>query len=113
MAPHAVEDRVRDEVDWIRGASVLGLLVAVVVGDPRVWVVDDVLQDGAEALGGGVDLRLRLLMNADRLRVAPALEVEDATVAPSMLVVADQPARRLGRERRLARAAQAKKEGDV
>src|SRR5205807_2092530 len=49
---------------------------------------------------------LRFLVDADRLRIAAAFEVEDAAVAPAVLVIADQPARRIGRQRRLAGAAQ-------
>ena len=40
----------------------------------------------------------------DRLGVAAPLDVEDARVGPAVLVVADEQALRVGRERRLARA---------
>ena len=106
VAPHAREDRVGDKVDRVRRARVLGLLVGVVVGHARLRVVDDVFQDRAEALRRGVDLRLRFLVDADRLGVAAALEVEDAALTPAVLVVADEPARRVRRQRRLAGAAQ-------
>jgi len=90
VAPGSAEDRVRYQVDWIGGPRVLGLLVRVVVGDPRPRVVDDVLEDRPEALRRRVDLGLRLLLDPDRLRVAPAFEVEDAAVAPAVLVIADE-----------------------
>ena len=56
----------------------------------RVRVEDDVLEDGAEALAWSRRFRLVHLRQADRLGVAAALEVEDAVVAPAVLVVADQ-----------------------
>src|SRR5439155_4145417 len=80
---------------------------------PRALVVDDVFEDGAEALGGGVDLGLRLLVDADRLRVAAAFEVEDPAVAPSMLVVADQASRGLGGQGGLPGPAEAEEKRDV
>ena len=60
-----------------------------------------------------VDLRLGLGGEADHLRVAAALEVEDAAVAPAVLVVADQRALGVGRERRLAGAREAEEDRDV
>ena len=59
------------------------------------------------------DLGLGLGREADRLGVAAALEVEDAVVAPAVLVVADQQPLGIGRERRLARAGEAEEDGDV
>ena len=50
---------------------------------------------------------------ADRLRVAAALDVEDAAVAPAVLVVADQRALRVGRQRRLAGAREAEEDRDA
>ena len=41
VASHAAEHRIGDEVDRIRGAGVLCLLVAVVIGNARARVVDD------------------------------------------------------------------------
>jgi hypothetical protein len=59
------------------------------------------------------DLGLGRLRETDRLRVAAALEVEDAIVAPAVLVVADQQPFGIGRERRLARAREPEEDGDV
>ena len=50
---------------------------------------------------------------ADGLGVAAALEVEDAVVAPAVLVVADEDPLGIGRERRLARARQAEEDRHV
>ena len=59
------------------------------------------------------DLGLGRRREADHLRVAPAFDVEDAGVAPAVLVVADQRTFRVGGERRLARAREAEEDGDT
>ena len=46
----------------------------------------------------------------DALGVAAALDVEDALVRPHVLVVADEAAQRVGRERGLAGARQAEED---
>ena len=81
--------RVRDLLEPVRGAGVLGLRVVVEVEYPAV-VDGDVLEDRPEAACGGVDLRLGLGREPDHLRVAAALDVEHTAVAPAVLVVADQ-----------------------
>ena len=75
--------------------------------------IDHVLQDGAEAARRGVDVRLVDVRQADGLGVAAALEVEDASGRPAVLVVADEGALRVGGERRLARAREAEEDGHV
>ena len=52
------------------------------------------------------NIRLVFRREIDRLGVTAAFDVEDAVVAPDMLVVADEVALRVGGKRRLARAAQ-------
>ena len=52
-------------------------------------------------------------MDADRLGIAPAFEVEHSAVAPAVLIVADEAARRVGRQCRLAGSAQAEEQGHV
>src|SRR5690606_20987062 len=83
------------------------------VDDPRLRIDDHVLEDRAEPTARRVDQRLALGGEADHLRVVPALEVEDALVRPAVLVVADELARRVGREGRLAGAREAEEERDV
>ena len=73
----------------------------------------DVLQHRAPHFRGGVDLRLGLLRQLDDLGVAAALEIEDAVRRPAMFIVADEGARRIGRERGLAGAGQAEEHGAV
>jgi hypothetical protein len=74
---------------------------------------DHVLEHGPETAGGGVDLGLVLGREPDDLGVAAALEVEDALVGPAVLVVADEPAVGIRRQRGLAGARQAEEQGNV
>ena len=57
-----------------------------------------------------VDVGLRLGVEVDDLRVAAALIVEDALIIPAVLVVTNQEALRVRRERRLARAGKAEEQ---
>ena len=107
-----VRQRVGDPLQLVRRARVLGLLVAVQV-EPSPLVDDDVLEQRPEGPRRRVDLRLRLGREPDHLRVAAALEVEDAVVPPAVLVVADQPSPGIGGERRLAGAREPEEDRDV
>ena len=102
-----------NEIDGVGRAGVLGQRGVVEIDHPRRLVDDDVLEDGAEAPRGGVDLGLGLGREADHLGVATAFEVEHAVVAPAVLVIADQRPCAVGRERRLAGAGQAEEDGGV
>mmetsp|Transcript_92923 Transcript_92923/g.265268 ORF Transcript_92923/g.265268 Transcript_92923/m.265268 type:complete len:489 (-) Transcript_92923:32-1498(-) len=102
---------VRDVVDRVRDAAVLGLLdVEIVRG--AVGVEVDVLEHGV-ALDGAVDVGLGLLRQVDGLGVATTLKVEGTIVIPAVLVVTDQVAVRVGREGGLASAREAEEEGGV
>ncbi len=95
--------RVRDLLELVGGTRVLRLR-AVVQVDDSLLVEDDVLEDRPERARHPVDLGLGVGRQVDHLRVAAALEVEDAVCAPAVLVVADQGALGIGRERRLTGA---------
>ena len=97
----------------IGAARVFGQRLPSSKSGTPVGVEHDIFQHRAEALRGGEDLRLGLGRKPDRLGVAAAFEVEDAVRAPAMLVVADQRARRIGRQRRLAGARQAEEDRRV
>ena len=99
--------RVRNELQRIGRAGVFGQRAIVQVQRALDRIHHDVLEDGAEALGGRVDLRLGFLGQVDHLRVAAAFEVEQAVRAPAVLVVTDQGARGVGGQGGLARAGQA------
>src|ERR1700729_594252 len=103
MSADAGNDRVIDEVDRISRACVLCFAVVVVVGNARVRIESYIFEHTAEAQRVP-DLRFVFLGEFDALGIASALEVEDAFGAPSVLVVADQVARRVGGESSLARA---------
>ena len=104
---------VADEVERVGAAGVLGepLRVEVELAGGRVEV--DVLEDRPEPPRRLEDVGLVHRRQADRLGVAAALEVEGEPVAPAVLVVADQAAQRIGRERRLARPRQPEEDGRV
>ena len=104
--------RVRDPLELVRGARVLGLRVVVEV-DHAALVDGDVLEHRAERLRRLEDLGLRLGGEPDHLGVAATLDVEDTGVAPAVLVVTDQRALGVGREGRLARAREPEEDGDV
>ena len=109
----AAARRVRDEFERIGGARVLGLRLVVEIDEARLGIEADILQHRAEAQRRVVDLGLGLARELDGLGVAAALEVEHAARAPAVLVVADQRAVRIGRERGLAGAGQAEEQRDV
>src|SRR5207245_10556521 len=109
----ACERSVGNQVDRVCRPGVLCPRLRVVIGNPWAGVVDLGLEDRAEAFGRGVDLRFGLLVDPDRLGVTATLEVKDAAVTPSVLVVADEAPRRFGRQGRLTRAAQPEEERDI
>src|SRR5438552_2116580 len=64
----------------------------------------DVFNDRAGHRHRRGDHRLRFLVEVDQLRVAAVLEIGDTTAGPDVLIVADQLAIGIGRERGLAGA---------
>ena len=102
-----------DELNRIRRPGVLGELVGVEIEPARHRIDHDVLEHRAEAAGHRVDLRFRLRRQTNRLRVTAAFEVEHAVVAPPVLVVADQPAGGVARQRGLSSAREPEEEGRV
>src|SRR2546427_13149288 len=82
MPPLARRLSIVDEVDRIRRARVFREAVVIQIEDARLRIDDDVFEDRAKAARGGVDLRLGLGREANRLRVASALEVEHGAIAP-------------------------------
>jgi hypothetical protein len=56
------------------------------------------------------DVRLTLGSQVDRLRITATLDVEDAVVAPAVLVVANEMSLRIGGERGLSRAAESEEQ---
>src|SRR5581483_7274066 len=112
MAGTLLGMRVRDLLELVRGPRVLGLRGVVEV-ELAVLVDRDVLEDRPERASRPVDLRLGGRRELDHLRIAAALEVEDAAVAPAVLVVADQAALGVRGERRLARSGEPEEDRDA
>ena len=79
----------------------------------RVGVDRHVFEDGAELPGGLVYLRFAFGRQADDLRVAATLKIEDTVIAPAMFVIADQGPFRIGGERGFAGPGQAKENRHV
>ena len=102
-----------DGVERIGRAGILGLGAVVVVRHARDGIEHHVLQHRAEAVGGVPDHRLGFLAEPDGLGVAAAFEIEDAVRAPAVLVVTDERARRVSRERGLAGAGEAEEQRRV
>ena len=98
-------------IDRIGGAGVLGIFGVVEIERAGRWVHHHILQHRAEAFGGGEDFRLGLARQLDHLGVAAAFDIEDAILAPAMLVIAHQGARGIGRQRGLAGAGKPEKYG--
>ena len=99
-------------MDRIGRTGVLGLRAIVEVRHAG-FIQHHVFQHGAEALRRGEDLRLSFLRQLDGLGVAAAFEVEDAGLAPAVLVVTDESALRISGERGLAGARQAEEDSRV
>ena len=112
MSRHLRRMGVRDLLELVGRARVLGLRVVVEV-DHAALVHRDVLEDRPEGVRRAEDVRLGLGRKPDHLGVAAALDVEDAVRAPPVLVVADEAARRVGGERRLAGPGQAEEDRHV
>ena len=101
--------RVRDEFNRIRAARVLRNANIVIVGRSRSRVVDDVLKDTTEA-DRVVNLGLLRGGEVDALGITSALNVEDTSVGPDVLVITDEKAPWISTERCLSRSRQAKEE---
>src|SRR6266480_1725801 len=86
-------------------------------GEPEIFATTrmfgTVLENVVEHAGGRENLGLALARQADDLRVAAALEVENPPVGPAVLVVPDERPFRVGGEGRLSGARQAEEQRDV
>ena len=87
---------VRNKLDRVGTARVLGQRGVGIVDLPGTLIKDNILKNGAEA-DRLVDLRLTLGSEINALGVAAALDVEDAVLRPAVLIIADQLAAELTR----------------
>src|SRR5664279_1595674 len=97
----------------IGGARVLRDFVVVQIDVARNRIVSYVFQNRPKTMSDAVDLWLSLLGKADYFGVATILKIEDAVVAPAMLIVANQVAVGVGGKRGLAGAGESKEDGHV
>ena len=91
----------RDLADVVARSRVLRVSRVVEIELARRGIHHHVLKERAEGSRRIPDDGLRVAIQSNHLRVAAALEVEDAVVRPSVLVVSDQRPGFIGREGRL------------
>ena len=104
---------VGDIIQRIGATGVGSLAVIREIQLQRLRVVDHILHNRRKTVGGGIDLRLGLGAEVDRLGIAAALKVEGATLTPAMFVIADQNPRRVRRKRGLAGARKPEEHGRI
>jgi hypothetical protein len=103
---------VGDEFNGISASSVFGDANVIIIRLSTEGVVDNILQDRAEA-NGIVDLGLFLSGEVDALGVATTFNVEDTLVWPDVLVVTYEHAVRVRWEGGLAGSRKAEEEGYI
>ncbi len=108
MSAHARNHCIVDEVHRISRACILGELIGSEIESSQVRIDDHVLEHRAET-DRIPDLRLFFAREINAFGVAATFEIEDAAIAPAMLVIPDQPACRICRQRGLTRARQPEK----
>jgi len=101
-----------DVLNGVGAASVLSEGSVIVVDLAGDGVEDDVLEDRTEA-DGVENIGLLLGRETNALGIAAALDVEDAAVAPAVLVVADQSAVGVGRQSGFTSTGQTEEQSDV
>ena len=101
-----------DKLDWIRAACILRDRDVVVVRLAARDIKDDVFEDGPKT-DGIVDLRLLFSGEVDALGIAPAFDVEDTSIRPYVLVVANELSSWVRREGCLAGTRETEEERDV
>ena len=103
---------VLDVLDGVCATGVLREGGVIVVDNTGLGVEDDVLKDRTE-LDGVENIGLLLGGETNALGVATALDVEDTSVGPAVLVVTDQGALGVGGESGLASTGETEEDGNV
>ena len=93
--------------------GIFGALVIIQVDQARHRIENHVFEDRAETLRAGMDLRFSRRGKFNDLRITAAFKIEHAVIAPAMLVVTDQTAPRIGRQRGLAGARETEEQGNI
>src|SRR5699024_422683 len=81
--------RIRDIMNRVRAAHILGISGIAVVGF-AVAVQYHIFKDGSGHLGSGIDQRLTIFGKINCFSVAPAFDIEYAVFAPAVLIIADE-----------------------
>ena len=110
MSGDADEAGVGDIADGIGATRILCKASIIEIEFARCLIDHDVLKDRAEAFRCGENFGFGFRRKADHLGIATALEIEDAAIGPTVLVVADQRAVRIGRQCCLAGARQSEED---
>src|SRR5204862_7828396 len=105
MPAHAGGNGVGDVVQRIRATRVLSDRIVIVIRQPSLGIDDHIFDDRSK-LDSVPDEWLAFLRHLDALRVTAAFEIENTFVTPTVLVIANEPAPRVGGQCRLASAAQ-------
>ena len=112
VVDHAWDLSIRDELDGICATSVLSNADIVIVGCSRDRVVNNVLQDTAEA-NGAVDLWLLFGGKVDSLGVASTFNVEDTLIGPDVLIITNKLSSWVSRESSLASTRETEEESNI
>src|SRR5688572_15372962 len=102
MAAHAGNYGIADELQRVGRTGILRKGSIVQIEPSRCRIDDNVLQHSSKSLRAGVDLGFSFGREADNLGVATSFEVENAVIAPTVLVVSNQPTLRIRRKGCLA-----------
>ena len=105
---HAPDSGIRQDIEAIGCTPVFGQTGIIVVRDMRIGVDDDILEDSAELSSSGIDFGLAGRRQANRFGVAATFEIKDATIAPTVFVIAHHGSLRVCRKCRFAGTRQAK-----
>jgi len=88
---------------WDRRSGCFCQSIIIIIDNTCHGVEDDVFKNGTEA-DGVENIGFLLSGQANALSIASTLDVEDTSVTPAVLIVANQGTLRIGREGRLAGA---------
>lgn len=99
-------------LDGVSATSVLSEGIILVVDNTGIRIEDDVLKNGTE-LDSTENIGLLLGRETNALGVASSLNVEDALVAPAVLVVTDKSTLGIGREGGLASTGETEEDSHV
>ena len=110
---HIVFGRVRDEIDRIRPTAIFSQARVIEIELPCFRVHHDIFKHSTKALGRRKNFRFGFGRKPYHFGVTAAFEIEDRSVRPAMLIVADQCPRSIRAERRLARTRKSKENRSI